>query len=272
MDNFYIDLPSNGSMEIYPSNTLANFTNQLVRPMELDGKYEVAMVEIIYPYPHTSVNPMQEYIQIFVGTELKPNDPFVTYLEKDGKKIYDRVTETKFLEAGVYQSVMQIHEHFRYMFHRNHMELKYNVTDNRFAVFGFEGNHYNVSKVSISSKLAEMLGFESGGKAPLELRENKYANHPPHFLGDLKPMFVYCNVIENQLIGNKSAPLLRVVCPDEHNSGNSTVSEKYIKPYYLKVNKSYIDAIQISIQTEEGLPYPFKTGTPLVLKLQFRRY
>jgi len=44
--DFYVSLPSNGSAKSFPNNTQSNFTTLLENPIELLGKYQVALVEI----------------------------------------------------------------------------------------------------------------------------------------------------------------------------------------------------------------------------------
>ena len=46
---FYLTLPSNSSMEYFPTNTLTNFKTKLVQPIELTGEWEVAHSELQYP-------------------------------------------------------------------------------------------------------------------------------------------------------------------------------------------------------------------------------
>ena len=46
--SFYVTLPSNSSMEIFPGNTQSNYTTLLQNPIQLDGPYEVALSEISY--------------------------------------------------------------------------------------------------------------------------------------------------------------------------------------------------------------------------------
>ena len=50
MNNFYLTLPSNSSMELYPDNTLAHYVTKLPQRIELDGQWEVGLVEIQYPH------------------------------------------------------------------------------------------------------------------------------------------------------------------------------------------------------------------------------
>ena len=44
--DFYVTLPSNGSMNVYPDNKKSNFTILFNTPMALDGNYEVALANI----------------------------------------------------------------------------------------------------------------------------------------------------------------------------------------------------------------------------------
>ncbi len=44
----YIDLVSNASMELYPLNTLSSFTNKLSIPIELEGEWEIGLIELFH--------------------------------------------------------------------------------------------------------------------------------------------------------------------------------------------------------------------------------
>lgn len=46
--SFYITLPSNSSMELYPNNTLTNYITQLPIPLKFDVPYEVGLVEMVF--------------------------------------------------------------------------------------------------------------------------------------------------------------------------------------------------------------------------------
>ena len=46
MDQFYVTLPSNASMNIFPDNKKSNYTTQFNTPIVLDGNYEVALANI----------------------------------------------------------------------------------------------------------------------------------------------------------------------------------------------------------------------------------
>ena len=46
---FYVTLPSNSSMGMYPNNTLNSYTTRLVDQINVKGEWEVAITEIHYP-------------------------------------------------------------------------------------------------------------------------------------------------------------------------------------------------------------------------------
>jgi hypothetical protein len=61
-DHFYVTLLSSASLQLYPSNTIAAFTSQLAKTIELDPSenWEVGLCEISYSPPNN------------VGTIIKP--------------------------------------------------------------------------------------------------------------------------------------------------------------------------------------------------------
>ena len=55
MSHFYITLPSDSSMSFFPNNTVAEFTTKLPDRIFLDGDYEVALSELIYPHSFSNI-------------------------------------------------------------------------------------------------------------------------------------------------------------------------------------------------------------------------
>jgi hypothetical protein len=49
-DHFFVTLPSDSSAKYYPNNTVACFVTKLPETIRLQGQYEMALVEIIYPH------------------------------------------------------------------------------------------------------------------------------------------------------------------------------------------------------------------------------
>ena len=55
MKSFTIELLSNASAQLFPDNTLSSFTNFLPEQLNLEGQWEVAISEIIYPSMYQNV-------------------------------------------------------------------------------------------------------------------------------------------------------------------------------------------------------------------------
>ena len=49
-DQFYVVLPSNSSMNIYPDNTTTHFYTYLPQQFNLEGQWTVGLTEIQIPY------------------------------------------------------------------------------------------------------------------------------------------------------------------------------------------------------------------------------
>ena len=48
-DEYWLTLPSNSSTDVFPQNTLQNYTTKLSEPLNLTEDYEVALAQIIFP-------------------------------------------------------------------------------------------------------------------------------------------------------------------------------------------------------------------------------
>ena len=67
----YVVVPSNSSMEYFPDNTLASFRVKLGKPLILEGQYDVALTEIIYPHRRLTVQPSEATVTIEMTTPKK---------------------------------------------------------------------------------------------------------------------------------------------------------------------------------------------------------
>ena len=69
MNAFYLTLPSDASMNVFPNNTLTSYITRLPRPIELTGRWEVGLVEI--QYPHTWYNVSEDAYRRFIIGKLQ---------------------------------------------------------------------------------------------------------------------------------------------------------------------------------------------------------
>jgi len=67
---FYLTLPSNSSMALFPENTLSDYTTQLSRDFALVGSWEVAVSKIMYPNTWNNIADGREY-DVIVGIPMR---------------------------------------------------------------------------------------------------------------------------------------------------------------------------------------------------------
>ena len=58
---------SNASMDIFKNNTLASFRNQLAQPLQLEGKWQVALESVIFP---TNIQNLDKFCNIKCALKL----------------------------------------------------------------------------------------------------------------------------------------------------------------------------------------------------------
>jgi hypothetical protein len=87
--------------------------------------------------------------------------------------------------------------------------------------------------LQIHAKLAYALGY---AKEPFiyNIVATQTAPYPSPMLFESKQMFVYADIVEPQLVGDTQVPLLRICIPSRLNNYSDYMTEKYIRPYYLR--------------------------------------
>ena len=63
---FYVTFPSNSSMQYFPDNKTSNFVTKLSRTLQLDGEWEVDLVEIDYPHTWYNIREGKISVEIYV--------------------------------------------------------------------------------------------------------------------------------------------------------------------------------------------------------------
>lgn len=224
MAQFFVTLPSNSSMNLYPGNRTTQYVTHLATPVKLQGAYEVALMETTFPY---TFGGFHEPEVVSLTHTKGPNPPPVSVtLKGDGsvKHIVARINE---FVKGVTLSL-----------------------DNAGTVTITKQPH--VKTVEMSPKLASVLGLSEGRAVrPADLRR-----------AFPQQLYIYCDLVESQSVGDTMAPLLRTVNPrvDQYQYG-MTCNTSFRVPYYLPVVKREFQSIQILIKDDTGRYPSFDYGT-----------
>lgn len=243
--DFYAFLPSNASPEVYCDNTTSHFKTELANRMELHGQWQAALIELHYP---------NTIAQVLEGENV---------ITLKAKKFYDSVR----VKPGRYNYVSDFLKELRHALTDllgGGRDLVSETEDHRIFFEPFVTNHPN-GKVNFSPRLALQLGLEHHGPhpadapiqgvKPIDLR-----------LGIPQQMFVYMDILSDQMIGHTRAPLLRSIPVDVSATYGTMTIFHCDHPLYFDLNTKSFDTVEIDIRDHAGryLPFDFGTSTLLV--------
>ncbi len=269
MNDFYLTLPSNTTSQ----NTTANFSVHLPQKLNLQGKWEVALVEIQYPYSWENISGKQNkptidnWIDVtfennFLATVYVPPGYYGSIFELVAAIEYGKEQASESLENSLQEFPGEfglISKHIEDI--KSGFIFIFDQTLKRVSC-KFWGE--KVKHVELSSKLQYMLGFEHA-----EIyKERNRAKYIPDIRIGFYSLYLYCSLVEPQIVGNVTAPLLRSV----HVKGNhgDIIEKLYNTPHYVPVVAKEIDRVEIDIKDDNNQSVPFQFGKTVV-KLHFRR-
>lgn len=70
IDDLFVFLPSNVPSPSSHENVVSHYVTQLAKPIELNGKYEVALVEVYYPGLDPQLDPPPRVENMFIYTNI----------------------------------------------------------------------------------------------------------------------------------------------------------------------------------------------------------
>lgn len=267
-ESFIVDLVSNGSMNIYNDNTMASFTNLLPEHIELDGKWEVALLEATYPSLFNNVTDGE-------------------FLYFDMRSIPNGI-KCKIV-PGMYHSVEDIHLAMikavkKTLEKENEIELweLFVLVQNR-KCFIKTGDHSGL--VFLSTDLTHIFGFE---KTPCSINpQNQTLSTYPADICRFHSVIVYIDIIEHGVIGDTRAPVLRAFpFGTKMRTGNKDYSnfldeririESYMTHLsfndlqYRKLIKNSFNKISVMMRDQTGSLLPFIPIGISRLTLGFRK-
>ena len=124
-----------------------------------------------------------------------------------------------------------------------------------------------VKGVILGQTIQYMLGF--GIDKTITFTDSvTVAKYPPDILSGFTTLYVYCDLIQPQIVGNVLAPLLRTV-PISGDYG-STCNKVFLAPHYLPLRKKSFDTVEIAIRDDTDHPVQFMFGK-VIVKLHLKR-
>lgn len=293
MNSFYITLPSDSSMDIYPSNTQCCFKVKLPQKIKLEKeKWEVALVEMIMPSQFENVSKEDGYFDLvtddaFIITkalDLKRKNftpkNFTTHLSTESNDTAPTTYRFRFqIPAGSYRSLEHLidtmndmlQEGFRDIFKKREEKLAIGIAhrSNRPKMV-FSDSIRNV-ELQFSPKLNFMLGGKNEN-VPIHSRSLNPFPYNTNINIGVNQVFVYSDIVEYSIVGHIQAPILRVLPFSSTHLGMTDLHyhREFQNLHYIPVAKSDFDTIEINIRGDTGEPIHFIVGKAMV-KLHFKK-
>ena len=259
-----IHLPSNGSLDYFPNNTASNFTVKV--PHLFNGKasdtaVECALSQIIFPNTYRNVREGLNGILIY-------------QLDENGIEN----VEQYYIPPGYYSDMNQL----IHVIKETVPPLADDLTREKFKV----GIGYDETKqktwirvslrfyVELQLDIAKLLGYDANVKIKRLTKEKRreFSTYHARVHGGSSTIFVYCDIIQHQLIAETSAPLLRIINWN-HAEKTQNVSQTFSELFYIPVKAYDFDTIHIYLMDSMGHPISFEDGhTYIVLEFRENKY
>ena len=265
--SFYITLPSNEISPEYPNNKIAYYSTSLPHPLNLEGEWELALVD--FYYPHTWYNVDSEDATFTVGRYRLENDLTDqpqnlkwTALRRDGLNL-KMTTNTVRISEGFYGSGKALVE-----------EINDKIQDTSIKLLWNDRNNFTTALLSLPSyiqfspTLSNKLGFHDEKIHTYDTREFT-ARDCTDLEFNTHNLYIYSNIVKESYVGNLRAPILATVATRGRDSGLGVTAIIRTR-HYLPLRSNYVNVIEISIRNNEKELVRFQSGIVLV-KLHFRR-
>ena len=242
---FYLYLPRNSSLDKFPNNTLTEYRVCLPQTISLTGDWEVALTDIHYPH---SWNNIQDDFR---------NRFYLRNQELDGMR------EALIVPPGHYSSITDViakmnevvGEDDRF---KDDVQFSFDTLNRKVTV------HLQNGAEVYFSDIWQILGFSSNTR----ISSTSIAEREADLEQGFHDLYVYCDIVQAQFVGDALVPLLRIV-PVEGDDGRR-VSKSFERPHYLPVSRSEFETIEVNIRRDTGESVPFELGKVL-LTLHFRQ-
>lgn len=242
-------LPSNSSPKVYPNNKTSNYKTQLLERVELHNEWEVALLEVHYPNTIEQISEGENEIRIIYsdGTE----DTFFVrpghYITKENLlfALHEALTPIEELPNGNGRSsVVELVENGYILFHpfKNAPDAKY----------------------KFSPRLAIQLGLLHPG--PYSTNQELFGTYSVDTsLGVSPQLYIYLDIIEDQIVGHTRAPLLRTIPVETRKTYGGMTTYRCDPAIYFKLKTKSFDTLEVNIRSHTGKFTPFDHGTSTLL-------
>ena len=126
----------------------------------------------------------------------------------------------------------------------------------------------NGAEVAFDDDIAAILGFETSSDPDTKmLSSTTTSKYAANVSGGIYSLYVYCDIIQSQVVGDSQVPLLRIVPIDGQHG--EVLTRSFQTPQYYPLSRKQFDTIEIDINDDTGSHPSFEYGKVLIT-LHFR--
>ena len=304
----YVDLISTASLDLYPQNHGALFTNQLPIPQQLPENAYVCLEELEYTHCFYNVTPEKVSMTVFdmnheyLPHTVKNKNSYSTYGKfklaplKEGN--YDTVEKlcsamNQSLKTG---GVKELEKHEVFSYDPISMKFTVDVEDLNLSLWlrgdilnylGIETTRATVREYVVLGKPKMTPTFEYVNPNDTSTPPKKETRHfcdgygtwevatLKKFIGEyvaqltvVNSFVVYVDCVQSQVTGDTFSDAIRIVAIKGSDQPGTRIITEFDKVYSLKVSKRYIPSITVRIKDIFGRDIKFLMGN-VRIKLRF---
>lgn len=278
-EDFFISLPSNvSSTDYFASNSIGNYVTKLARRIKLDGKWEVALMELSYtkswynlsfPEKMSIYDKQFEKIATLVLEEGYYNISDLIQSMNDGFSLLADEMEPPLVEFNKHSGKVHIlpgkskEKGYLYPFFSENICNMLGITDTYRRIF----NRKTKVKRDVVT-LVKYLEQDIGDDQVFTKGYNLVGDTPIDISGGYHSFYLYTDIIEPMLVGDSYTKLLRTIEVPDKPFGTQIVI-KYNNPQYQPLLYHEIETVEIDIKDDTNKTVPFKFGR-VIATLHFR--
>ena len=292
MDNFYLTLPCSVK-GVTQENVLSDYITHLPRTIELEDRWEVALVEFHFNKSwynlendtYIGLKTLDNLFLAFCDDALPagkyPLDQLITEINKllnefasssTTLKSVSHVTEFRKISKAASLSVDLASNRIIMnpgLTERNEVLLPV-FTDEFYELLGMTNRmHEHPYSISSNTKLTdEELLFLSTHEEEAIIGP-LYSERAYDIERGIHSIFVYSDIVKENLIGDKTVQCLRVCTLPQRNFGE-TINLTFDQPHYLPLSKRSFSTIRVTLKDKTNEQIRFQFGETLV-KLHFKK-
>ena len=238
---FYITIPSWASKSYFTHNSIGNFRVQLPQPIDLKGAWSVGISQI-------------QYTKTWYNIEHNKNIIFITQ-NKDSHRIF--ITEGYYVSEE--QLIGEINKNIREQTSIVHTILKYDLFSGKCTI-----DLPSEAILYLGKYLGGILGFDN----TLVLTGNQVSSAPVNLNYNCETIYIYCDLIEDQIVGEEKWKLINFFNVEKHPFGTS-IHHTCVNPQYICLSKKNFETVHIQLCNQRKEVINFQKGVSII-QLHFK--